>query len=41
MFLHTKLENRKVPMRIALIGCGKFVLLNQFLFFFTYNIAQL
>ena len=25
MFLHTKLENRKVPIRIAFIGCGKFV----------------
>ncbi len=25
MFLHTKLENRKNPIRIALIGCGKFV----------------
>ena len=25
MFLHTKLENRKEPIRIAFIGCGKFV----------------
>ena len=25
MFLHTKLENRKNPIRIAFIGCGKFV----------------
>ena len=25
MFLHTKLENRKKPIRIAFIGCGKFV----------------
>jgi len=25
MFLHTKLENRKDPIRIAFIGCGKFV----------------
>ena len=25
MFLHTKLENRKEPLRIAFIGCGKFV----------------
>ena len=25
MYLHTKLENRKEPIRIAFIGCGKFV----------------
>ena len=25
MFLHTKLENRKEAIRIAFIGCGKFV----------------
>jgi homoserine dehydrogenase len=25
MFLHTKLKNRKEPIRIAFIGCGKFV----------------
>jgi predicted homoserine dehydrogenase-like protein len=25
MFLHTKLENRKEPINIAFIGCGKFV----------------
>ena len=25
MFLHSKLENRKEPIRIAFIGCGKFV----------------
>ena len=25
MFLHTKLENRKEPIRVAFIGCGKFV----------------
>ncbi|MCH1557569.1 MAG: hypothetical protein L7R87_00460 [Flavobacteriaceae bacterium] len=25
MFLHTKLENRKEPIKIAFIGCGKFV----------------
>jgi len=25
MFLHTKLENRKKPIKIAFIGCGKFV----------------
>jgi homoserine dehydrogenase len=25
MFLHTKLDNRKEPIRIAFIGCGKFV----------------
>ena len=25
MFLHTKLENKKEPIRIAFIGCGKFV----------------
>ena len=25
MFLHTKLENRKNPIKIAFIGCGKFV----------------
>jgi predicted homoserine dehydrogenase-like protein len=25
MFLHTKLEDRKEPIRIAFIGCGKFV----------------
>ena len=25
MFLHTKLENRKDPIRVAFIGCGKFV----------------
>ena len=25
MFLHTKLENREKPIRIAFIGCGKFV----------------
>ena len=25
MFLHTKLENRKHPIRVAFIGCGKFV----------------
>ena len=25
MFLHTKLENRKNPIKICFIGCGKFV----------------
>ncbi len=25
MFLHTKLENRKEPIRVGFIGCGKFV----------------
>ena len=25
MFLHTKLEDRKDPIRVAFIGCGKFV----------------
>ena len=25
MFLYTKLENREEPIRIAFIGCGKFV----------------
>ena len=25
MFLHTKLEDRKHPIRVAFIGCGKFV----------------
>ena len=25
MFLHTKLEDRKYPIRVAFIGCGKFV----------------
>ena len=25
MFLHTKLENRKHPIKICFIGCGKFV----------------
>ena len=25
MFLHTKLEDRKLPIRVAFIGCGKFV----------------
>ena len=25
MFLHTKLESRKVPIQVAFIGCGKFV----------------
>ena len=25
MFLHTKLEERKDPIRVAFIGCGKFV----------------
>ena len=25
MFLHTKLENRKDPIKICFIGCGKFV----------------
>ena len=25
MFLHTKLENKKEPIRVAFIGCGKFV----------------
>jgi len=25
MFLHTKLENRKKPIKVAFIGCGKFV----------------
>ena len=25
MFLHTKLENRTDPIRVAFIGCGKFV----------------
>mgnify|MGYP000143610893 CR=1 FL=1 len=25
MFLHTKLEGRKHPIRVAFIGCGKFV----------------
>ena len=25
MFLHTKLETREKPIRIAFIGCGKFV----------------
>ena len=25
MFLHTKLKNRKEPIRVAFIGCGKFV----------------
>ena len=25
MFLHTKLENRKEPIRVAFIGCGKFI----------------
>ena len=25
MFLHTKLENRSKPIRVAFIGCGKFV----------------
>ena len=25
MFLHTELENRKDPIKIAFIGCGKFV----------------
>ena len=25
MFLHIKLENRKEPIRVAFIGCGKFV----------------
>ena len=25
MFLCTKLENRKEPIRVAFIGCGKFV----------------
>ena len=25
MFLHTKLENRKEPIQVAFIGCGKFV----------------
>ena len=24
MFLHTKLEDRKHPIRVAFIGCGKF-----------------
>ena len=36
MFLHTKLEKRKEPIKIAFIGCGKFVSMflaqyNQFL----------
>ena len=25
MFLHTKLENKKHPIKICFIGCGKFV----------------
>lgn len=25
MFLHTKLEDRKNPIRVAFVGCGKFV----------------
>ena len=25
MFLHTKLEDQKHPIRVAFIGCGKFV----------------
>ena len=25
MFLHTKLDERKDPIRVAFIGCGKFV----------------
>ena len=25
MFLHTKLEDQKNPIRVAFIGCGKFV----------------
>ena len=25
MFLHTKLEDRKHPISVAFIGCGKFV----------------
>ena len=25
MYLHTKLEDRKRPIRVAFIGCGKFV----------------
>ena len=25
MFLHTKLENRKESIKVAFIGCGKFV----------------
>ena len=43
MFLHTKLENRKKPIRIAFIGCGKFVsmFLSQYSYLDKINIDSI